>query len=154
MKDNSKVQPGVVIGGCIVYPVLFVLMCIYSNKNEVEMFISYPLCFIPYPVLGLTFGIFIGMDPQFGEFVKVLMVFFLKLLLAVLVFKVIRGISAFGTKFLPGISAIVAEDSDIDASLIGYSLINVFISAPIILIAMFLGRAIGKPFSKTKEAAE
>ena len=67
MKDNSKVQLGVVIGGCIVYLVLFVLMCIYSNKNEVEMFISYPLCFIPYPVLGLTFGIFIGIVPIAGS---------------------------------------------------------------------------------------
>lgn len=148
---KARLQLTILGIGCAVFLILFVILCIYSRKNEVDLFISKPLCFVPFFLLGIPFGLFFGIDPELKKQTGLLFKMFFKLLIGITVFEIIRAIATFGSSALLALLQLVAEDSDGDAEIIGYCLINLFITTPILLIAMFIGRAVGGALSVGKQ---
>lgn len=148
---KARVQLTILGIGCAVFLILFVLLCIYSRKNQVEMFISKPLCFVPFFVLGIPFGLFFGIDPELKKQTGLLFRMFFILLIAVAVCEIIRALVTFGSDAFIAFLQLLVDDDDGNAEILGYSLINLFITAPIMLIAMFIGRAVGGIFSGSKQ---
>ncbi len=145
-KDNSKVQLAILAIGFVIFLVLFVLTCIYSRKNAVEMFFDMPFCFAPYAEIGLACGMFFGISKDLRRQTRLLFKLFWKLVIAALVFETIRACVTHGSDALLSILSAFGEDDESDKTFAGYSLINVIFASAAMLLTMFLGRALGGLF--------
>lgn len=147
---KSKEQDGVksflafLIAAAVLFLIASVLLCIYSRAHEVKLYISKPLCLIPFALMGVGGGVFLGLDNATAVGSKPVFTLFGKLMWVALLIEIIRSIATDGFDALNAFLEILADYDEPESYLILYYMANIITAAAVILAALFLVRIIAR----------